>query len=199
MRCSLCNKRKKREPAAFNAPRVSTPRYRFCYQYSQTLGLCQWIVHRHKPQHCLYITNFAQYSMNMRGVSTMIVRNDTQNDTVLWDNGKERLYIFEIPPENCYIPDKPCITIGFGYENARYKYTCPQADMRGHDFKKFFENFIFYIFRIRNSAVRTVWSTLNSNCNEYGENDAPRRPVTSALPLVVILMSMYPSVSQPMS
>lgn len=59
--------------------------------------------------------------MNMRGVSTVIVRNDTQNDTVLWDNGKERLYIFEIPPENCYIPDKPCITIGFGYENARYK------------------------------------------------------------------------------
>lgn len=78
-------------------------------------------------------------------------------------------------------------------------YTCPLMDMWGHGFKKFFENFIFYIFRIRNSAVRTVWSTLNSNCNEYGENDAPRRPVTSALPLVVILMSMYPSVSQPMS
>lgn len=51
----------------------------------------------------------------------MIVRNDTQNDTVLWDNGKERLYIFEIPLENCSTADQPCITIGFGYENARYK------------------------------------------------------------------------------
>lgn len=53
----------------------------------------------------------------------MIIRNDTQNDTVLWDNGKERLYIFEIPPENCYyyIADQPCITVGFGYENAKYK------------------------------------------------------------------------------
>lgn len=44
-----------------------------------------------------------------------------RNDTVLWDNGKERLYIFEIPPENCYIPDRPCVVVGFGYENARFK------------------------------------------------------------------------------
>lgn len=44
-----------------------------------------------------------------------------RSDTVLWDNGIEKLYIFEIPPENCYIPDQPCITVGFGYENASFK------------------------------------------------------------------------------
>ncbi|CCX71606.1 unknown [Firmicutes bacterium CAG:555] len=33
----------------------------------------------------------------------MIVRNDA----VLWDNGRERLYIFEMPPESCCIADQP--------------------------------------------------------------------------------------------
>lgn len=46
-----------------------------------------------------------------------------QNDTVLWDNGTDRFTILAVPTENQYryIPNRPCLTVGFRYENPDYK------------------------------------------------------------------------------
>ena len=43
--------------------------------------------------------------------------------TSLWDNGTDKFYLFSIAPERQYnyIAGKPCITVGFAYENAHYK------------------------------------------------------------------------------
>lgn len=46
-----------------------------------------------------------------------------QNETVLWDNGADRFTILSVPAENQYryFPDRPCLTVGFRYENRDYK------------------------------------------------------------------------------
>ena len=50
----------------------------------------------------------------------MTIRNET---VTLWDDGKDRLELFAVPPEEQYryVDGQPCITVGVAYENAAFK------------------------------------------------------------------------------
>jgi len=72
--------------------------------------------------------------------------------TSLWDNGTDKFYLFSIAPERQYnyIADKPCITVGFAYENAHYK---------GCDSFSLFDHFYIDILE----AMKNTYRDLNGS------------------------------------
>lgn len=80
-----------------------------------------------------------------------------QNNIVsLWDNGTDRFYLFAILPEYQYkyIIGKPCITVGFAYENELYK---------GCDTFTLFDH--FYLDTLE--AMKTTYRELNGSFRLY--------------------------------
>ena len=72
--------------------------------------------------------------------------------TSLWDNGTDKFYLFSIAPERQYnyIAGKPCITVGFAYENAHYK---------GCDSFSLFDHFYIDILE----AMKNTYRDLNGS------------------------------------
>lgn len=73
-----------------------------------------------------------------------------QKDTVLWDNGKVRLYLLQVPFKQQYkfIEGLPCITFKISYEDENYK---------GCDTFTLFDHFYSDIV----NAIEKTYRTLN--------------------------------------
>lgn len=73
-----------------------------------------------------------------------------QNDFVsLWNNGTNKFNLFAVSPE-CqykYVSGMPCITVGFAYENERFK---------GCDTFTLFDHFYIDILEAMNKAYRDL-------------------------------------------
>ncbi len=74
----------------------------------------------------------------------------TQKDVVLWDNGKVRFCLLQVPFEQQYkyIKGSPCITFGILYEGENYK---------GHDTFTLFDHFYSDII----STIEKTYCALN--------------------------------------
>lgn len=83
----------------------------------------------------------------------MTIRNDIMT---LWDNGSDKFYLFAIPPERQYkyICGKPCITVGFAYENKQF---------RGCDVFTLFDQ--FYMDALE--TMKTIHRSLNGSIRLY--------------------------------